>query len=83
MDSNGMGGFHILVIFAEPMSTVSVHDFGKRLVADFDRKGLDVPPEIFPDKPTWDHYGDRIARQYCRMHGGAAPLPYEATAVAV
>ena len=58
MDSNGAGGFHLLVIFAEPMSTASVHDFGARLVADFDRRGLDERPEIFPDKPTWDRYGD-------------------------
>lgn len=58
MDSNGSGGFHILVIFSEPMSTASVHDFGARFVADFASHGLDQTPEIFPDKPNWGRYGD-------------------------
>ena len=30
-DSNGMGGYHILVLFANPMNTKSVRDFGNRL----------------------------------------------------
>ncbi|MBS0202109.1 MAG: hypothetical protein JSS49_04355 [Planctomycetes bacterium] len=58
IDSNGAGGFHLLVVFAEPMSTASVHEFGARLVADFDRRGLDQCPEIIPGKPAWDRYGD-------------------------
>ncbi len=58
LDSNGQGGFHILVLFAEPMSTKSVHDFGQRLVSDFEKRGLDDAPEIFPGKPRWNHYGD-------------------------
>jgi hypothetical protein len=71
MDSNGIGGFHLLVIFSEPMSTKTVHLFGAQLVADFERRGLDQKPEVFPDKPTWDHYGDWLrlpGRHHSRPH---------------
>ena len=71
MDSNGIGGFHLLLLFAEPMGTASVNKFGLSLVSDFDRKGLDHKPEVFPDKPTWDHYGDWLrlpGRHHSRPH---------------
>lgn len=71
MDSNGMGGFHLLVVFMEPMSTISVHQFGMKLVADFDRRGLEQRPEVFPDMPTWDRYGDWLrlpGRHHTRPH---------------
>jgi putative DNA primase/helicase len=58
LDSNGRGGFHLLVLFEEPLSTESVHAFGTKLVADFLKRGLDAAPEIFPGAPRWDHYGD-------------------------
>ena len=54
MDSNGIGGFHILIVFSEPMSTATVHEFGAKLVANFDSRGIDKRPEIFPDKPIGD-----------------------------
>jgi hypothetical protein len=71
LDSNGAGGLHLLVIFAEPMSTDSVNQFGTKLVADFSARGLDQRPEIFPDKPTWDRYGDWLrlpGRHHSRPH---------------
>jgi hypothetical protein len=71
MDSNGIGGFHLLVVFAEPMSTRSVHGFGTRLIADFEHRGLDQKPEVFPGKPSWDHYGDWLrlpGRHHSRLH---------------
>lgn len=71
MDSNGIGGFHLLVVFTEPMSTRTVHDFGMRLVADFESRGLDAKPEVFPGKPSWDHYGDWLrlpGRHHTRPH---------------
>jgi hypothetical protein len=71
MDSNGIGGFHLLVIFADPMSTKSVQQFGSQLVADYERRGLDNKPETFPDKPRWDHYGDWLrlpGRHHSRPH---------------
>jgi hypothetical protein len=71
MDSNGIGGFHLLVIFEEPMSTHDVHKFGQQLVADYARRGLEQKPEIFPDKPTWDRYGGWLrlpGRHHSRPH---------------
>ena len=71
MDSNGIGGFHLLVLFADPMSTDSVHQFGLRLVADYEQRGLERRPEIFPDRPTWDRYGDWLrlpGRHHSRHH---------------
>lgn len=71
MDSNGMGGFHLLVVFDQAMSTSSVHEFGKKLVADFARRGLEQSPEIFPDEQTWDHYGHWLrlpGRHHSRPH---------------
>src|SRR5687768_68752 len=41
MDSNGIGGLHLLVVFAEPMSTDSVHQFGAQLASDYERRGLE------------------------------------------
>ncbi|MEM8735851.1 MAG: hypothetical protein AAGG44_16600 [Planctomycetota bacterium] len=58
MDSNGKGGFHILVLFEQPMCTRSVSQFGTNLVKDFARRGQDRAPEIFPSKPSWHNYGD-------------------------
>jgi hypothetical protein len=71
LDSNGQGGYHILVLFAQPMATKSVHEFGKRLTADYRRRGLDVAPEIFPGQARWDHYGDWLrlpGRHHTRSH---------------
>lgn len=71
LDSNGVGGFHLLVVFAEPMATAGVHAFGKKLVSDYDRRGLDHKPEVFPDAPTWDRYGDWLrlpGRHHTRPH---------------
>jgi hypothetical protein len=67
LDSNGKGGFHLLVLFAEPMETASVNTFGKSLVADFEKRGLDKQPEIFPGSPRWDSYGDWL-RLFGRHH---------------
>lgn len=67
MDSNGKGGFHLLMLFAEPMEAASVNAFAKNLVADFEQRGLDTQPEIFPGSPKWDHYGDWL-RLFGRHH---------------
>ena len=53
------------------MSTDSVHGFGLRLVADFEKRGLERRPEVFPDNPTWDRYGDWLrlpGRHHSRAH---------------
>lgn len=71
LDSNGQGGYHLLVLFAQPMATKSVHEFGHNLVSDYRRRGLDVVPEIFPGDVKWDHYGDWLrlpGRHHSREH---------------
>jgi hypothetical protein len=71
MDSNGIGGFHLLVVFAEPMNTAAVHEYADRLVADFERRGLDRKPEVFPKHPGADSYGDWLrlpGRHHTRPH---------------
>ncbi|MGE0756678.1 MAG: hypothetical protein AB7F89_18240 [Pirellulaceae bacterium] len=71
LDSNGVGGFHVLLLLAEPMETASVHGFGKQLVGDYERRGLDAEPELFPNSPTWDHYGNWLrlfGRHHTRQH---------------
>lgn len=71
MDSNGIGGLHLLVVFAEPMSTAGVYQFGSRLVADYQRRGLDQAPQVFPGKPTWHRYSDWLrlpGRHHTRPH---------------
>jgi len=51
-DSNGKGGYHLLVVFQRPMATKTVHQFCRRLIADYERLGLDREPDIFPSSPT-------------------------------
>ncbi|MEQ8789698.1 MAG: hypothetical protein RIC55_25615 [Pirellulaceae bacterium] len=71
LDSNGKGGFHLLLLLAAPMETASVHAFGKKLTEDFERRGLDRQPEIFPGSPKWDHHGDwlrLLGRHHTRDH---------------
>jgi hypothetical protein len=70
-DSNGIGGFHLLVVFAEPLSTQTVHDFAAQLVSDFEMRGLDQMPEIFPGTSRWNHYGSWLrlpGRHHSRDH---------------
>ncbi len=57
-DSNGRGGFHLLVIFAQPMDARSVHAFAEKFVADYDRRGLDCTPDLFPGGFRRQHYGN-------------------------
>ena len=66
-DSNGKGGIHLLLVFAEPMDARSVHDFGKEVVSDFEQRGLDKQPEIFPGSPEWNSYGNWL-RLFGRHH---------------
>ena len=71
MDSNGIGGLHLLVVFGEPMSTDSVHQFGAQLASDYELRGLERRPEVFPDQPSWERYGD-----WLRLPGRHHSLPH-------
>jgi hypothetical protein len=47
-DSNGAGGFHLTVVFREPVVTPQVFAFLNWLRADYAVHGLTSPPETFP-----------------------------------
>lgn len=47
-DSNGAGGFHIWVLFADPVAAEIVYAFGQELIGDWEARNLDGPPETFP-----------------------------------
>lgn len=71
MDSNGIGGLHLLVVFAEPMSTTTVTQYATKLVSDYEQRGLDTRPEVFPGKPGAQRYGDWLrlpGRHHTRPH---------------
>ncbi|MFK8113875.1 MAG: hypothetical protein AB8B91_16860, partial [Rubripirellula sp.] len=57
MDSNGRGGFHLVVIFAEPMHSRSVRAFVESLVHDYRKRGLDQLPDLFPGTLGSNHLG--------------------------
>jgi hypothetical protein len=51
LDSNGAGGFHVLLVFSTPAASRRVFDFGAWLVSDFADRGLRQRPEVFPKQP--------------------------------
>ena len=54
-DSNGRGGFHVRIIFADPISSLDAHDFGRFLVRDWSSFGLCQQPEVYPKQPRLDN----------------------------
>ena len=51
LDSNGAGGLHLLVLFAEPAPSANVHALGQQIIADWQSQNLDEAPETFPKSP--------------------------------
>jgi len=51
-DSNGAGGYHLVLVFDGPVPTERVFAFGKWLTRDSKALGLPEAPEIFPKQPT-------------------------------
>ncbi len=52
LDSDGNGGFHLLVLFDEPVPTDRLYDFGQWLLDDPSLADLASPPESFPKQRT-------------------------------
>jgi hypothetical protein len=50
-DSNGKGGYHLRILFREPVPTPDLFQFLRWLVADHADLGLTAPPETFPKQP--------------------------------
>ena len=48
IDSNGCGGFHLWLFFAEPVSTPVVYAFGQEIISDWQQRNLDRAPETYP-----------------------------------
>ncbi|MEM7383886.1 MAG: hypothetical protein AAF514_02990 [Verrucomicrobiota bacterium] len=48
LDSNGRGGYHLLLLFDEPAPTADVYHFGQSLIADWKKRNIDAAPETFP-----------------------------------
>ena len=48
LDSNGRGGFHLVLLFTEPVPTETVYLLMKWLTRDFAAHGLTKQPETFP-----------------------------------
>ena len=70
-DSNGIGGFHIWVIFAEPMRTKSVRAFVDDFVSDYQQRGLDQVPDLFPGTHGSNQLGSWLrlpGRHHTREH---------------
>ena len=46
--SNGAGGYHLMVLFAEPAPTRDAYALGQEIVSDCESQGLVAEPETFP-----------------------------------
>jgi hypothetical protein len=51
VSSNGLGGYHVIVLFADPVPTPKAYAFARWLVRDWKELGLAEPPETFPKQP--------------------------------
>ena len=51
VNSNGNGGYHVWVFFAEPIPSDLAYHFGRWMVRNWDRWGFQDQPEFFPKQP--------------------------------
>jgi len=56
-DSNGAGGFHLWVLFKEPVPTQQVFNFAQWLISDWQELQLDKLPETFPKQVKAESLG--------------------------
>ncbi|MGI9517947.1 MAG: TOTE conflict system archaeo-eukaryotic primase domain-containing protein [Pirellulaceae bacterium] len=71
IDSNGRGGYHIWVIFEHPMDSKTVRKFAEQMVSNFDVRGLDAPPDLFPGNYRYGSYGSWLrlpGRHHTHQH---------------
>jgi len=74
LDSNGAGGFHLLVVLSEPVASQRMHAFATQFMQDYAARGLTHAPEVFPKQPDVNQqrrYGNwaRLAgRHHTRDH---------------
>ncbi|MCW8132430.1 MAG: hypothetical protein KIS92_18930 [Planctomycetota bacterium] len=73
MDSNGDGGYHVLIVFSEPVPTANLFAFGQTLISDFEKVGLAKMPETYPKQVCLEegHFGNCLrlmGRHHTRDH---------------
>jgi hypothetical protein len=47
-DSDGRGGYHLRILFSEPVATPALFSFLNKIADDFDKVGMAKRPEVFP-----------------------------------
>lgn len=52
IDSNGNGGYHLLVVFSLPVESRIAYAFARSIVSDYAHWGLRAPPETIPKQPS-------------------------------
>ncbi len=56
-DTNGQGGYHLWVLFAEPAPAIDVYAMVKEIAESWTGNGLSEEPETFPKQPREDSIG--------------------------
>jgi uncharacterized phage-associated protein len=74
VDSNGIGGFHLLVLLDREYPVAEVHEFIAELRSDYEKFGLIRKPELFPSKPKDDNE-DRLGN-WLRLPGRHHTRPH-------
>lgn len=64
VDSNGAGGYHLRVVFAEPVPSAVAYKLGRWLVRDHKEHGLADPPEAFPKQASLPAHDGRPGYGY-------------------
>jgi AAA domain-containing protein/TOTE conflict system primase-like protein len=59
IDSNGKGGFHLIIFFSRPVPTALVFRFVKWIIAHHKDHGLPAPSEVFPKQASVAPPGQR------------------------
>jgi hypothetical protein len=54
IDSNRAGGFHLLVLFTEPIASEKAYQFARWVAAGWQDDGLPREPEAYPKQPRLD-----------------------------
>jgi hypothetical protein len=73
LDSNGNGGYHLIILFSEPVPTTDIYAFGDTIRSDWERRGLSRKPETYPTRATTEegHFGNCLrlfGRHHTRPH---------------
>lgn len=85
LDTNGRGGFHLWILFAQPVPTADLFAWCGGLVADWEKRGLPRAPETYPGRPFVEEgaHGDCLRlpglhhtyEHFTRVWSGEPDLP--------